>query len=324
MENEGEGRKAKRNKLLMIKVFHSEKHPIVLPEGHPFPISKYQLIREQLLFEGAVKESQLFSPEFISDETILLTHDPGFWSRVKNLELTEKEVRRIGFPHCPELVQRSISSASGTLHASLAALEDGAGMNLAGGTHHAFFDRGEGFCLLNDVAIATNYLLQNHLVRRVMVVDLDVHQGNGTAALFQDVPQVFTFSIHCAENYPFHKEKSDLDIELPRGTGDQEYLHTLKLHFPALLESFRPDIVFYLAGVDILEGDRLGRMSVSLQGCYERDKWVISQCRSYLLPLVVVMGGGYSVNLSRLVRAHANTYKLCLEYYEKQPHYQPA
>lgn len=302
----------------MLRIWHSESYPIVLPEGHHFPIRKYQLVREQLQLEGLIAESQLCSPDFISDETILLTHDAQYWDRAKRGELTRREILDIGFPQSPELVTRSIASSSGTLHASLAALEDGAGMNLAGGTHHAFFDRGEGFCLLNDIAIAANFLLHHGHIRRALVIDLDVHQGNGTAALFQGDDRVFTFSMHCAENYPFHKQRSDLDVEMPKGSGDEAYLNVLKKHIPALLEAVKPDLVFYLAGVDVLAGDRLGRLALSPQACQERDKWVISHCRAYLLPLVIVMGGGYHQNLSQLVRAHAATFRLGLDYYEKK------
>jgi acetoin utilization deacetylase AcuC-like enzyme len=304
-----------------MQIFHSENYPIVLPEGHHFPIQKYALVREQLVFEGVIKKSQLQSPELIEEETILLTHEAAFWSRARNLQLTTQESRRIGFPQCEELIARSIASASGTVGASLSALESGAGMNLAGGTHHAFFDRGEGFCLLNDIAISINYLLQKGAIRRALVVDLDVHQGNGTAALFQNRPEVFTFSMHCGDNYPFWKEQSDLDIELPGDTGDEAYLGILQKQIPRLFEEVKPDIVYYLAGVDVLAGDRLGRLGLSAQGCYERDKWVISQCHSYLLPLVIVMGGGYHTSLNQLVRAHAATFRLGIEYYEKSNFY---
>jgi acetoin utilization deacetylase AcuC-like enzyme len=194
-------------------------------------------------------------------------------------------------------------------------------MNLAGGTHHAFFDRGEGFCLLNDIAIAANYLLHQKLVERVLVVDLDVHQGNGTAHLFRDEPRVFTFSMHCRDNYPLQKEKSDLDIELPAYTGDDVYLSHLKTHIPRLMEEFKPDIVFYQSGVDVLETDRLGKLSLSKEGCRARDLWVISQAHRLGLPLVVVMGGGYSETYSTIVNAHCTTYQLVLELYEKSGFY---
>jgi acetoin utilization deacetylase AcuC-like enzyme len=301
----------------MLRLAHSERYPLQLPEGHRFPGEKYEYVRQQLQYEGLVKPQQLIASEFVPDEVIELTHDPAFWARCKAHQLTAKEIRRIGFPADPVLLLRSWSSASGTVAAAHWALEDGAGMNLAGGTHHAFFDRGEGFCLLNDIAIAANWLLHTGAVSRVLVVDLDVHQGNGTAALFREEPRVFTFSMHCRDNYPLPKERSDLDVELPAGTVGAAYLAELRRHLPRLIEEFRPEILFYQAGVDVLSTDRLGKLSLSPLDCYERDKWVISQAHLYRIPLVVVMGGGYSQPVSHTVRAHANTYKLVLEHYEK-------
>ncbi|HHG85271.1 MAG TPA: histone deacetylase [Bacteroidetes bacterium] len=301
----------------MIRLSYSEKFPIPLPAGHRFPIQKYQLVREQLLYEGVIAAKQLFSPTFIEDQIIHLTHCPHWWSKAKSGNLSAKEYRQIGFPNSEELVLRSISSASATLQCALNALEDGAGMNLAGGTHHAFFDRGEGFCLLNDIAIAANYLLDRGHVKRVLVVDLDVHQGNGTASLFQGEPNVFTFSMHCVDNYPFHKAVSDLDVGLAAQCDDQTYLGALHKHIPELMESFAPDIVFYQAGVDVLATDRLGKLNLSRKACRDRDYWVISQAQKRNLPLVLVMGGGYSDRLSTLVNAHCEAYKLVLELYEK-------
>lgn len=274
-------------------------------------------MRLQLEYEGVIKPEQVFDPEFISDEEICWTHCPNFWSRAKVMELTDKEIRAIGFPRCEELVLRSHSSASGTLRAAEWALEDGAGMNLAGGTHHAFFDRGEGFCLLNDVAIAANVLLRRNLIQKALVIDLDVHQGNGTAALFAGEPRVFTLSIHCGANYPFRKEQSDLDIEVPVGMDDDAYLALIAEVIPPLLEQEKPDLVFYLAGVDVLASDQLGKLGMSLHGCYRRDQYVVKLCKSLHLPLVAVMGGGYSSNLSTVVRAHCNTYKAVIEHYER-------
>lgn len=301
----------------MLRLSSSEKHPIPLPPGHRFPFQKYALTRQQLEYEGVISSDQVFSPEFVSDEVITMTHCADFWDRAKSLTLTAKEIRRIGFPAVPELISRSWSSASGTVRAAEYALNDGAGMNLAGGTHHAFFDRGDGFCLLNDIAIAANYLLQIGAVKKVLVIDLDVHQGDGTAALFAGREDVFTFSMHCAQNYPFRKEISHLDVELDAGTGDEGYLATLKKHVPYLLEAIQPDIVFYQAGVDVLETDKLGKLSLSPRGLFERDDWVIRNCRERNIPLVAVMGGGYSPDMNQLVRAHCTTYKLVLEHYEK-------
>lgn len=305
----------------MLRLSYSERHPIPLPAGHKFPIEKYKLVREQLEYLGIIRKEQLFAPEFIDDDVVCLTHDRAWWARAKAQALDAREYRRIGFPNCAELVSRSISSASGTLQSALHALEDGAGMNLAGGTHHAFFDRGEGFCLLNDMAIAANFLLHRGLVQRVLIVDLDVHQGNGTAALFRDDPRVFTFSMHCRDNYPLQKEQSDLDVELPAYTGDEAYLAELRRHLPRLMEEHRPDIVFYQSGVDVLATDRLGKLGLSREGCRARDHWVISQARRLGLPLVLVMGGGYSDHLATIVNAHSATYQLVLELYEKTGFY---
>lgn len=305
----------------MLRISISEAFPLPLPEGHKFPFRKYELTRQQLEYEGIITGENIFHPELISDEIIHLTHDAAWWQKAKSYQLDKKEYRRIGFPNVPELISRSWSSVSGTLKAAEHALEDGAGMNLAGGTHHSFFDRGEGFCLLNDIGIAANYLLHNGLVKKVLVIDLDVHQGNGTAALFQSDPRVFTFSMHCKDNYPFRKEKSDLDVELVAFSEDARYLNELNLHIPRLLEEFGPDIVFYQAGVDILATDKLGKLNVSRQGCRERDQLVISEVRRRNLPLVVVMGGGYSERLSTIVNAHCETYKLVFELYEKSKYF---
>lgn len=289
-----------------------------MPEGHKFPFRKYELIRQQLEYQGVIDPSQLFAPSFIEDSIVHLTHDPAWWARAKAGQLHASEYRKIGFPNCEELVFRSLSSASGTVHCALNALNDGAGMNLAGGTHHAFFDHGEGFCLLNDIAVAANHLLAIGAVKRILVVDLDVHQGNGTASLFKTRPEVFTFSMHCESNYPFKKEVSDLDIGLEAGTGDQVYLSILEKQLPSLVESFQPDFVFYLGGVDVLATDRLGKLSLSREGCRRRDEFVVKTLSANKLPLVLVMGGGYSDNYSSIVNAHCETYKIVLEYYEKK------
>jgi len=305
----------------MLRISISEAFPLPLPEGHKFPFRKYELTRQQLEYEGVITKANVFQPELITDAVIELTHDPVWWKKAKAYQLDKKEYRRIGFPNVPELISRSWSSVSGTVKAAEYALEDGAGMNLAGGTHHSYYDRGEGFCLLNDIAVAANYLLDKGSVKKVLVVDLDVHQGNGTAVLFQEDPRVYTFSVHCGDNYPFRKEKSDLDVEHVAFTEDARYLNELSLHIPRLIEEFGPDIVFYQAGVDILATDKLGKLNISRQGCRERDHLVISEVRRHNLPLVVVMGGGYSDRLSTIVNAHCETYKLVFELYEKSKFY---
>jgi acetoin utilization deacetylase AcuC-like enzyme len=203
--------------------------------------------------------------------------------------------------------------ANGTVQAALYALESGAAMNIAGGTHHAFTDRGEGFCLLNDIAIAANYLLEKNLVQKILVVDLDVHQGNGTAEIFRNEPRVFTFSMHGEKNYPLHKEQSDLDIPLPDGTGDKTYLRQLGKTLPALIDTHEPGFIFFQSGVDVLASDKLGRLAMTVAGCRERDRLVFEQCRQHKIPVVASMGGGYSQRVADIVEAHANTYRLARE-----------
>ena len=306
----------------MVRFYSSEKYPITLPEGHRFPIHKYEFVRRQLEHEGEIKPTQVFDSELIEESLIESTHCPDFWHRAKNLQLTDKEIRKIGFPRSPQLVTRSHCSASGTVHAAIAAMEDGFSANFAGGTHHAYYDKAEGFCLLNDIAIAANHLLNRQAVSKVLVIDLDVHQGNGTASIFEGNDTVFTLSVHCEGNYPFKKEQSDLDIGLPAGTGDEAYLNSLEQLIPRIIEQTSPDIVFYQAGVDVLETDKLGKLSLSPKGCYQRDKWVISACYSNKIPLVVVMGGGYSEKYHTIVKAHCSTFKIALESYEKSVFFQ--
>ncbi|MCL4109104.1 UNVERIFIED_CONTAM: hypothetical protein GTU68_031016 [Idotea baltica] len=304
----------------MLKISISEAFPLPLPEGHKFPFRKYELTRQQLEYEGIISAENVFHPELISDEIIHLTHDAGWWQKAKSFQLDKKEYRRIGFPNVPELISRSWSSVSGTVKAAEHALEDGAGMNLAGGTHHSFFDRGEGFCLLNDIGIAANYLLHKGLVkdqpgRKILIVDLDVHQGNGTAEIFRNEPRVFTFSMHCRVNYPLEKETSDLDLEVEPFTEDAAYLKMLTDTLPGLIEEVKPDFAFYLSGVDIVATDKLGKLNVSRAGCMERDRFVFQQLRNKGIPVVVSMGGGYSPRLVDIVEAHCNTYRVAQEMY---------
>lgn len=276
-------------------------------------MSKYELLPEQLLYEGTITSDNLFEPPPLDEATILKTHDADYWRRLKQLELTTKEIRRIGFPMSKALVERGRHIANGTIQCALFAQQHGAALNIAGGTHHSFRDRGEGFCLLNDIAIASNYLLDNNLCQQILVVDLDVHQGNGTAKIFEDDPRVFTFSMHGAKNYPHRKELSDLDIGLPDKTEDREYLQQLHEHLPRLMDQVEPDFVFYLSGVDVLESDKLGRLAMSIAGCKERDRYVFESCHQNELPVAVSMGGGYSPRLAHIVEAHANTYRVAQE-----------
>ncbi|MGB3801022.1 MAG: histone deacetylase [Lewinella sp.] len=278
-------------------------------------MEKYTLLPEQLLYEGTLQESQFFTAQPLTEEAILRTHTPEYWGKLKNNALDRKEARTIGFPMRPELVARGRIIAQGTLDCARYAFANGVALNIAGGTHHAFADHGEGFCVFNDIAIAANELLHYGEVNKVLIVDLDVHQGNGTAKLFAQEPRVFTFSMHGARNYPVRKEKSDLDIGLPDGCGDDLYLSTLRQHLPGLLDGIRPDLVFYLSGVDILESDKLGRLAVSLNGCKERDRYVLENCRTRDLPVAISMGGGYSERLATIIEAHANTYRVAASLY---------
>lgn len=294
----------------MLKIAWASSYAHSLPENHRFPMEKYELLPEQLLYEGTIKKENLFTPSPLSEKIILRTHSPEYWDKLKNLSLTKAEIRKTGFPMSSQLIRREITIANGSLKASLFALEFGLAMNIAGGTHHAFTDKGEGFCLLNDIAISANYLLENTNVKKILIVDLDVHQGNGTAQIFKNESRVFTFSMHGDSNYPLHKEKSDWDIGLPDGTGDREYLQTLERALDELFKEAKPQFVFYQAGVDILESDKLGRLSVTIAGCKLRDKMVMERCRNQNIPLNISMGGGYSEKLNLIVEAHANTFRL--------------
>lgn len=294
----------------MLKIAWTPQYAHALPPGHRFPMLKYELLPEQLLYEGTITPANIFSPEPLPEAAILLTHDADYWYRLSHLQLTPGEIRKTGFPLSPELVEREVIIMNGTVQAALFALEFGIGMNIAGGTHHAFTNRGEGFCLLNDMAVAANYLLTYQPVKKILIVDLDVHQGNGTAQIFAHEPRVFTFSMHSGHNYPFHKEKSDLDVPLPDGIEDAAYLKLLTDTLPRLVEQVQPDFIFYQSGVDILATDKLGRLKVSMAGCKERDRFVLETCQRHRLPVAVSMGGGYSQKLSDIVEAHANTFRL--------------
>ena len=299
----------------MLKIAWTEIYAHPLPKNHRFPMEKYNLLPEQLIYEGTVKPENFFVPEPLSETEVLRTHDPAYWQKLKDQQLSRQEERRTGFPLSPELVQREITIMNGTVQAALFALDHGIAMNIAGGTHHAFTNRGEGFCLLNDIAIAANHLLDRDLAKQVLVVDLDVHQGNGTAQIFQDEPRVFTFSMHGASNYPMHKEKSDLDVGLADGTDDAAYLKLLDYHLKDLLDTVEPDFVFFQSGVDVLATDKLGRLGMSIEGCKERDRMVLESCKLNRIPMVASMGGGYSERIAHIVEAHANTYRLAQEIY---------
>jgi acetoin utilization deacetylase AcuC-like enzyme len=297
----------------MLKIAYDPIYKYKLPEGHRFPMIKYELIPEQLLYEGTVSEKNFFSPTPLDEESILLTHTRDYWFRLRDQQLTEREIRAIGFPLTPQLVQRSRVIANGTLQCAFYAQQFGVALNVAGGTHHAYAFRGEGFCCTNDIAVAANYLLHHNIVHKILVVDLDVHQGNGTAHIFRQEPRVFTFSMHGAKNFPLRKEVSDLDIGLPDGTQDRAYLSILKKTLPILLEKVQPELVFYLSGVDVLASDKLGRLGLTPEGCRERDRFVLETCKKNKLPVAISMGGGYSESLAIIVEAHANTYRIAQE-----------
>ena len=282
-------------------------HP--LPEGHRFPMLKYELIPEQLLHEGTITADELFAPSVCPDEIVLITHDAEYFARLKEQRLSEREQRHIGFPQSPQLTQRELIITQGTIDCCNYAMRDGVALNVAGGTHHAFRDRGEGFCLLNDFAVAANYLLHKGDVNKIVIIDLDVHQGNGTASLFANEPRVFTFSMHGAHNYPFHKEQSDLDIPLPDGIRDEEYLRLLTVNLEQILQNHQPDFAFYLSGVDILETDKFGKLKITTEGCKQRDEIVFTMLKERNIPCVVSMGGGYSPDVRHIVDAHCNTFR---------------
>lgn len=287
-----------------------------LPEGHRFPMTKYDLIPGQLLYEGTIDEENLFSPKPCADEIILLTHDAEYLDKLKNQTLSAKEQRHIGFPQSPDLTLRELIITQGTIDCCHYAFENGVAMNVAGGTHHAFADHGEGFCLINDFAVAANYLLYKNLAEQILIIDLDVHQGNGTAKLFEHQPKVFTFSMHGKHNYPFHKEISDLDIELEDGTDEETYLNLLKENLPALIKNIKPDFAFFLSGVDILDTDKFGKLKVSINGCTQRDELVFSLLKQNNIPCVTAMGGGYSADVKIIVEAHCNTFRVVKDIFE--------
>ncbi len=282
-------------------------HP--LPPGHRFPMIKYDLIPQQLMHHGIAGQEQFFLPQRMESEALLLTHDAEYVKEVLELRLPAKAMRKIGFPLSAGLVERECVITQGTYQCARYALEEGAAANVAGGTHHAYKNRGEGFCIFNDFAVAANLLLKERAVKQILVVDLDVHQGNGSAALFEGRPEVFTFSMHGKDNYPLHKEQSDLDVPMETGTTDNEYLTTLREQLPYLYEKVKPQLVFYVSGVDVLAGDKLGKLALSAEACRERDHTVARFFAQKGVPLVAAMGGGYSPEISAIVDAHCATFE---------------
>jgi acetoin utilization deacetylase AcuC-like enzyme len=303
------------NNISPIKIAHSAVYSHPLPEGHRFPMLKYELIAGQLLHEGTITSENIFAPTPCPEEIILCTHTKEYFEKLKNQQLTASEQRRIGFPQSPKLTERELIITQGTIDCCHYAFKAGVALNVAGGTHHAFADRGEGFCLLNDQSIAANYLLQRNLVKQILVIDLDVHQGNGTAKLFENEQRVFTFSMHGQHNYPFHKETSDLDIPLLDGTNSDVYLAILSETLPVLFDKVKPDFCFFQSGVDVLETDKFGKLKVTLEGCKQRDEFVLSLAKERSIPCVVSMGGGYSPDIRNIVEAHCNTFRTALDIY---------
>ncbi|WP_431156930.1 histone deacetylase family protein [Winogradskyella poriferorum] len=297
----------------MLKIAY---HPIYrhpLPEGHRFPMEKYELLPQQLLHEGTCTNANFFEPSKPNDKYILAVHEPEYYYDLVNITLDQRAARKIGFPLSEVLVEREVIIADGTIKASLRALEHGIAMNIAGGTHHAYTNRGEAFCLLNDQAIGSRYLQNKGLAKKILIVDLDVHQGNGTAEIFQNDKSVFTFSMHGKSNYPFKKEISDLDIALDNDTQDSTYLDLLKSTLPKLIDQEQPDFIYYLCGVDVISSDKLGKLGLSVEGCKERDRFVLQSCKDHNIPVMCSMGGGYSPDIKTIVNAHANTFRLAQE-----------
>ena len=293
----------------MIKVaWHpSYVHPV--PDGHRFPMEKYELLPMRLIREGIISEDNFFEPS--QGLTYNLdVHDSEYLRRLFNLELTKKEVRASGFTLSQELIQRELRITNGTVEGALWALNNrSAAFNIAGGTHHASANKAEGFCLLNDQAIASSYLLENTKVSQILIIDLDVHQGNGTAQIFKNVSNVYTFSMHGSNNYPYHKPPSDLDIPLPDNTDDKKYLSLLKKYLPNIMTEINPDFIFYLAGVDVLAEDKLGRLGLTLNGCTERDELVFALAKDNDIPIMTTMGGGYAPDIKIILEAHCNTFR---------------
>jgi acetoin utilization deacetylase AcuC-like enzyme len=297
----------------LLRAFYSDTFVLPLPESHRFPMQKYRRLRERLIEERVLSDTDMVVPQPISWQDLRLTHDPAYVKAVATGTLPPAMQRRIGFPWSAQMVERSRRSVGATLAAACDALAGGTiSANLAGGTHHAFRDRGEGYCVFNDVAVAARVLLRDGAIAHAVVVDCDVHQGNGTAAIFRDDPAVFTVSLHAANNFPFRKEESDLDITFADGAGDEEYLAALGASVPRVLDAQRPDIVFYLAGADPYAGDRLGRLGLSVAGLRERDRFVFERCRSRGIPVAVTMGGGYAPDVEAITTIHLNTIKEAL------------
>ena len=298
-----------------MRVCYTPRYYADIGEGHVFPIRKFELVRDRLVAEGTLSPAEIYEPREAAVEDVLLVHTEDYVTRLRAGALTPREVRRLGLPWSKALVRRSFLATAGTIAAARAALAEGVGANLAGGTHHAFPDHGEGFCVLNDVAVAVRVLRRDGLARRVAVVDLDVHQGNGTAHIFEGDEEVFTFSMHGAKNYPLFKLSSTLDVELPDGMEDEEYLTTLARQLPRVF-AHAPELVFYLGGADPYAGDKLGRLALSIAGLRARDELVLGECRARGVPVTTVMSGGYAAEIKDTVEIHCNTIRAAKAVFE--------
>ena len=293
----------------MFKIAYHTNYTHKVPENHRFPMIKYELLYEQLLLENIAEKTDFFTPDMVEISDTFLAHRQEYVEAFVNLSLTESQALKIGFIQDKELINRELTLVKGTISGALLAFENKIAFNIAGGTHHAYSDRGEAFCMLNDQAIASTFLLKNKWAKKILIVDLDVHQGNGTAEIFRNNPKVFTFSMHGKNNYPFEKEKSDLDISFDDKTTDNQYLSVLKETLYKLIEKEKPDFIFYQSGVDVLASDKLGKLALSVEGCAERDAIVFEFCQKYQIPIQCSMGGGYSPNLVTIIKAHTNTFR---------------
>ena len=301
-----------------MKTFYSDHFVLPLPDGHRFPMPKYMLLHQRVREAGIIQAQDLLEAPPATDEEILRVHTVEYWNKVVTGTLSEKETRRIGFPWSPAMVERTRRSVGGTLQASRTALQEGFGANLAGGTHHAYADHGEGYCVLNDVAVAARAMQVEGRVARIAIVDLDVHQGNGTASIFRDDPTVYTFSMHGAKNFPFHKEPSTLDIALPDGCGDEAFLEALQGGLATVIEQSHADLILYIAGADPFEDDKLGRLSLTKAGLLARDRLVFERCQDAGLPIAIVMGGGYARQIDDTVDIQFNTIALAAQMAREQ------
>jgi acetoin utilization deacetylase AcuC-like enzyme len=295
-----------------MDAFYSDRFVLPLPAGHRFPMEKYRLLRERI--GQSLTEIRLLEPEPLTDEALAAAHSPDYIRRLVGGDLSRKEMMAIGFPWSPEMVERSRRSAGATVMACRAAFRDGVGVNLAGGTHHAYRDRGEGFCCFNDAVVAARLMQREGLAAKCLVIDLDVHQGNGTAAMTRDDSSIFAFSMHGAENYPFVKEQSDLDIELPDGTSDAIYLESLQAALIEIRKQFAPGLVIYLAGADPFCDDRLGRLALTKAGLLARDRQVMEFVRGLGVPIAIAMAGGYGRTIQDTVDIHFQTVNCALQY----------